>query len=146
MCKFMAYADDTQLLVFGKDLESLEKKVVEVINIAQNWYNKNGMKNNASKSEILVVSRKKSDKIKIKVFEEGLPKIVKSKIFIKILGVYIDKTLSWYKQINIVKRNATNVIRKVHRVNKFLPMKLKMTLYNTLIVPVFNYADIIGGV
>ena len=92
MCKFMAYADDTQLLVFDKDLENLEKKVLEVINVAQNWYTKNGMKNNASKSEILVVSRKKSDKIKIKVFDEGLPKIVKSKTFIKILVVYIDKT------------------------------------------------------
>ena len=145
MCKFMAYADDTQLLVFDKNLENLGEKVKEVIDVAQNWYNKNGMKNNASKSEILIVSRKKTDKIKIKVIEEGLPKIVKSKIFIKILGVYIDKTLSWFKQINIVKRNATNVIRKVHRINKFLPMKLKMTLYNTLIVPIFNYADIIWG-
>ena len=36
LCKFMAYADDTQLLVFDKDLESLEGKVKNVINVAQN--------------------------------------------------------------------------------------------------------------
>merc|ERR1712121_383791 len=38
-----------------------------------------------------------------------------------------------------------NVIRKIHRINKFLPMKLKMTLYNTLITPILNSADIIWG-
>ena len=103
------------------------------------------MKNNSSKSEILVISTKKSDNIKIDVLEEGILKVVKSKKSIKILGVHIDKTLSWSKQIGIVKKNATNIIRKIHRINKFLPLKLKMILYNTLIVPIFNYADIIWG-
>ena len=77
--------------------------------------------------------------------EEGKQKIVKSKRSIKVLGVHIDKTLSWSKQIGVVKKNATNIIRKIHRINKFLPLKLKMILYNTLIVPIFNYADIIWG-
>ena len=145
VCKFMAYADDTQLLVYDKTLEGLKEKIESVINLAQNWYNKNGMKNNSSKSEILVVSTKKSDKIKINVLENGEQKIVKSKKWIKILGVYVDHILSWSKQINIVKKNATNVIRQIHRINKFLPLKLKMTLYNTLITPILNYADIIWG-
>ena len=144
-CKFMAYADDTQLLVFDNDLDKLKQKVETVLQVAQTWYNKNGMKNNSSKSEILIVSTKKGDKIAITVEEEGKEKTVKSKKWIKILGVYIDQKLTWAKQINIVKRNATNIIRKIHRINKFLPLKLKMTLYNTLIVPIFNYADIIWG-
>ena len=145
VCKFMAYADDTQLLVYDKTVDGLKEKIVTIINLAQPWYNKNGMKNNSSKSEILVVSTKKSDKLKINVLEDGKQKIVKSKKWIKILGVYIDHILSWSKQINIVKKNATNVIRKIHRINKFLPLKLKMTLYNTLITPILNYADIIWG-
>ena len=144
-CKFMAYADDTQLLVFDKNLENLKKKVENVIEVAQNWYNQNGMKNNSSKSEILVISTKKEDKILIEVLENGQKKFVKSKKWIKVLGVYIDHLLSWSKQIGVVKKNATNIIRKIHRINKFLPLKLKLTLYNTLIVPIFNYADIIWG-
>ena len=143
--KFIAYADDTQLLVYDTNLENLTEKVEHVIIEAQKWYEKNGMKNNSSKSEILVISSKKSDKIKINVTEEGKQKIVKSKKWIKILGVFIDHLLSWSKHISAVKKNATNVIRKIHRINKFLPFKLKMTLYNTLIVPIFNYADVIWG-
>merc|ERR1711867_11986 len=126
ICKFKAYADDTQLLVFDKDLSKLKEKIENVINLAQNWYNKNGMKNNSSKSEILVISTNKTDKLRIDVLEEGIQKKVKSKNSIKVLGVHIDKTLSWSKQIGIVKRNATNIIRKIHRINKFLPLKLKM--------------------
>ena len=144
-CKFMAYADDTQLLVFDKNLGNLKEKVENVIKVAQNWYSTNGMKNNSSKSEILVISTKKTDKMAIEVLENGITKVVKSKKWIKVLGVYIDHLLSWSKQIGIVKKNATNVIRKIHRINKFLPLKVKLTLYNTLIVPIFNYADIIWG-
>ena len=58
-CKFISCADDTQLLVFDDNLEGLKQKVIKVINVAQNWYERNGMKNNSSKSEILVVSTKK---------------------------------------------------------------------------------------
>ena len=43
--------------------------------------------------------------------------------------------------VGMVKKRATNIIRKIHRINKFLPLKLKLILYNTLIVPIFNYAD-----
>ena len=75
----------------------------------------------------------------------AVKKIIKSKNWIKVLGVYIDHLLSWSKQIGSVKKNATNIIRKIHRINKFLPLKLKLTLYNTLIVPIFNYADVIWG-
>ena len=128
----MAYADDTQLLVFDKNLETLKNKVENVIEVAQNWYNKNGMKNNSSKSEILVISTKKTDKILVEVLENKEKKIVKSKNWIKVLGVYIDHLLSWSKQIGMVKKRATNIIRNIHRVNKFLPLKLKLTLYNTL--------------
>ena len=64
---------------------------------------------------------------------------------IRVLGIDIDEQLTWTKQVNKIKRNSKNVIRKVHRINKFLPLKLKMTLYQTLISPLFNYADIIWG-
>ena len=51
--------------------------------------------------------------------ENGDKKMVKSKNWIKVLGVYIDHLLSWSKQIGMVKKRATNIIRKIHRVNKF---------------------------
>ena len=43
-------------------LENLKNKVENVIEVAQSWYSANGMKNNSSKSEILVISTKKLTK------------------------------------------------------------------------------------
>ena len=176
-CKFLSYADDTQLVVSAKNDDALVPKIENVINIAQNWYEKNGMKNNSSKSEVLVIShitkipleiKNKSTKnknptkitkskdpkfknlsiihpLKINVKEKEKNAQIYPKKSIKVLGVEIDEQLTWTKQVNKVKRNAINVIRKVHRINKFLPLKLRMTLYQTLISPLFNYADIIWG-
>ena len=83
-----------------KNKENLKNKVGNVIKVAENWYSANGMKNNSSKSEILVISTKKTDKILNEVLENGVKKIVKSKNWIKVLGVYIDHMLSWSKQIH----------------------------------------------
>ena len=43
-----------------KNKENLKNKVENVIKVAENWYSANGMKNNSSKSEILVISTKKN--------------------------------------------------------------------------------------
>ena len=40
----------------------------------------------------------------IKVMDEGMIKEVKTKNSVKILGVHVDKDLSFTKQINILKR------------------------------------------
>ena len=79
----------------------------------------------------------------IKVIDEGKEVTIKSKRVIKILGVFIDSRLDWTKQINSVKRNATNIIRNLHRVKHILPVTEKIKLYNALVTPHFSYADVV---
>ena len=155
------------MLVTADNDEALIPKIENVINLAQNWYEKNGMKNNSSKSEVLVISHRKKiplefkrnrmkDKNKSKITKTKNPLyknlsilhpleinvrekeklvLIHPKKSIRVLGIDIDEQLTWTKQVNKIKRNSINVIRKVHRINKFLPLKLKMTLYQTLISP-----------
>ena len=99
------------------------------------------MKNNAGKSEVILISKKPLKTQKFSVLENNTPKLVETKKSIEILGVIIDQTLSWTKQINIMKKNAIDTIRKVHRINRFIPRKLRLILYKTLISPKFNYAE-----
>ena len=145
ICKFSAYADDTQLIVSAKTLPELKVKIENVIQIAERWYSRNGMKNNAGKSEVILISKKPLKTQKFTVLENNIPKIVETKKSIEILGVIIDQTPSWTKQINIRKKNAIDTISKVHRINRFIPRKLRLILYKTLISPKFIYANIIWG-
>ena len=145
-CHIMSYADDTQLVVTAESLPTLIHKIEEVINIAQTWYSTNSMKNNTKKSEILIINAKKNLKhINIKVKEGN--KIIKihPKPSIEILGVQLDEKLNWSKQILSVKKKAFNSIRCIHRVNPFLPVKLRIFLYITLVTPIFDYADVVWG-
>lgn len=144
-CKIVAYADDTQLLVEAASLNQLIKKIEDIISTAQNWYSKNSMKNNSSKTEVLIMNTRKYNlkniAIKVKVDEELIS--IEPSSHIEILGVIIDDQLNWTKQVNSVKRTALNSIRNLHRINHLLPTKLKVNLYNALVIPHFDYADVV---
>lgn len=146
-CKMAAYADDTQLIVDAKNLPQLKAKIEEIIKIAQQWYTENSMKNNISKTEILIINKAQANmkNEEVNVNHEGKQITLKPQPFIKILGVFIDSQLNWKKQVNHVKKKALNTTRCLHRVNHLLPIKEKINLYNALIVPHFDYADIIWG-
>lgn len=146
-CKIVAYADDTQLLVDATSLNQLVKNIENIITVAQKWYTKNSMKNNIGKTEVLIINSRKENlintSIKIKAEEESIS--LKPKSYIKILGILIDDQLNWSKQVNNVKSKSLNSIRNLHRVNHLLPTKLKVNLYNALIAPHFDYADVVWG-
>ena len=143
-CKMVAYADDTQLIVDAKNEAQLKTAIEEIIQLAQTWYTQNSMKNNIGKTEILVVNNNQPN-MEIRLNDEGEEIVVKTKPVIKILGVLIDEKLNWEKQINNVKKKSLNTMRSLHRVNHLLPLKEKINLYNSLLTPQFDYADIIWG-
>ena len=87
------------------------------------------MKNNISKSEILLITPGRTQhKLKITVTDEGKPVTIKTSECIKILGVKIDAQLNWKKQINAVKKKAMNTIRNLNRTNHLLPMEHRLQL------------------
>ena len=145
-CKIVSYADDTQLIVQADNHPMLIKKIEEIIDTAQKWYTTNSMKNNTGKSEILIINSKnigKLKKINIKVKEGKKTIKIHPKPFIEVLGVKIDQNLNWSKQVASVKKKAFNTIRCIHRVNPMLPVKMRIFLYNTLVTPLLDYADVI---
>ena len=86
---------------------------------------------------------KKAGRLKIKIIEENVEKVIYGEKHLKILGIFIDQALSWDKNTSHIKQKATNTIRNVHRINKLLPMKQKRVLYNSLVTPHFTYGDIL---
>ena len=143
ICDVFSYADDTQLLVSADNLDELKTKIGTAMSTAQSWYDKNLMKNNIGKTEVIVFSRNKKEKLELKI--RGVKKKIKSKPCIKILGIHIDNKLTFNKQIKKTKKKAMNAARKVHRINKFLPLKERLLLYHALISPLFDYGDVIFG-
>ena len=98
-CKIISYADDSQILVSAKSSKQIKNLLEGLISTAQAWYTANSLLINASKSEVMIISRRKrNEEIHIEVTEEGRRKRLHLKKHIKILGVHIDKELNWNKQ------------------------------------------------
>ena len=143
-CKVLSYADDTQLIVSGSSKYEVKKKLEELIRTAQNWYTKNSLMNNASKTEIIIIGKNRKNEntpTYIEVMEDGKRKKPEPQKNIKVLGIYIDDQLNWDKQTQYVRKKANNSIRNLHRVNQLIPIKHRVLLYNSLVAAHYNYVD-----
>ena len=146
ICKTLCYADDTQLLISADTEEDLKAKTKKAIEAAQSWFKENSLKINTDKTKILMFDTNKDpETLQIQVNDGQLTHTLKPKPHLKVLGIYIDKDLNWKKQINIVKKNSMNVVRNVHRLNRFLSLKHRINIYNGIISPLFDYGDILWG-
>ena len=143
-CKVLSYADDTQLIVSGNTKHDVKRNLEHLIKTAQNWYTKNSLMNNASKTEIIIIGKKENNENSltyIEVMEDGKVKKLKPQENIKVLGIYIDDQLNWNQQTQNVRKKANNSIRNLHRTNQLIPIRHRVLLYNTLVAPHYNYVD-----
>ena len=55
----------------------------------------------------------------------------------------VDNQLTWRNHIGQIKQRTTNAIRNIARANKVLSLPSRLTLVNALVVPHYNYGDVI---
>ena len=63
----------------------------------------------------------------------------------KLLGVFVDSTLSWKKQIAHVKQCVSFKLSLLRRIRKYLPFETRILFYNFYIKPVIEYCCIVWG-
>ena len=63
----------------------------------------------------------------------------------KLLGVIIDKHLSWEKQIDTVCLNITRKISLLKLLSKYIYKASMNTYYNSYILPIFDFGCLIWG-
>lgn len=140
-CFVNLFADDTLISVSGKNI----KEIIEILNneliALYDWLCKNRLKLNTEKTKCMIVGSKANCK---KCIELGLEiKICDSVITlvseIKYLGVYLDPQLSFSNQIDYVCKKIGKKIGFFYRISKYLSQWSKMLIFNTIILPHFNY-------
>ena len=81
------------------------------------------------------------DKFEIDLDNEVI-KMVESQ---KLLGVLIDKHLTWDKQTDAVCLNITRRITPLKSLSKYIEKTSMNTYYNSYIFPIFDYGCLIWG-
>ena len=135
-CKLVSYADDTQLVHSGlptdSGLEDLRTIIESDLKMAAAWYKTNGLKINPTKTEFLVVGTpaqtRKSASLRVK-FEDS---VLSSSDNIKILGITIDKNLTWHHQTGKVVKKCFSALVTINKLRHVLPTQTVKTLIQTL--------------
>ena len=143
--KVVSYADDTQFIITGKSMESVKQKAEQLIERAETWYRSNSLMSNPSKTELIVFTPTKynGNLLTVSSTENGRKFNLEASDSLKILGVHIDRDMSWKTHISKLRSKTIGIVKHLHRINKLLPMRSKLQLYDSLVASHLNYADVI---
>jgi len=121
------YADDTTLYCVGDSTRDLSMRLNADLAGVANWVEKNGLKLNESKTQMLLLSRRKRAKELEKVVVKLNEKEVEWSEKVKLLGVWIDEGLTWKAHIEAVRRKCFGGLAKLRRLWDALPAVTKKT-------------------
>lgn len=142
------YADDITLKAASKDLPSVRARSLnEDLNWLSQWMSANRLILNLKKTLCMVVgtamrlSTLQTEELNITVDGTRIQQVETCKL----LGVTVDRTLSWGDQINNVCRNLSSKLGLIKHLRPVLPANALKSLYSAIVVPVFDYCDVVWG-
>ena len=77
----------------------------------------------------------------VKVNNTPLERVIKHKS----LGVKIDESWNWRLHIDTISKKISAGLAILKRVSHFIPFDTKVNMYNTLVMPYFNYCSAVWG-
>jgi hypothetical protein len=141
------YADDLQIYAAASvdDLPLLISQVNSDLESIRSWAFKFGLKVNAKKSQAIVIGspffiKRLSDVVVPDILFDGISIPFSSTV--RNLGITIDQTLSWSPHIAEVSKNIFGSLHSLRRLQNFLPLHTKLTLTQSLLLPLLDYGDI----
>ena len=145
-CELVMYADDT-VIYYSGSLKNVEHCINSDLSRLAVWFSDNRLTLNIPKSKFMVFGTAQSANFKsaqaICAQLNGTA-LERTKNF-KYLGVIVNENMSWADQVDLISKKINQRIGVIRRVSKIVPLDSRVTLYNSLVAPLFDYGDIIWG-
>ena len=144
-CNVSLYADDTVIYFSSSDISVVEDKLNSDLASLSRWLNENLLTLNETKCKFFIFgSNQKLAKIKKISLQINGCQIHDEDSF-KYLGVIMHKNMTWLDHIDQLNVKLCQRLRVLRRVKHLLHRDARITLYNSLILPLFDYADVVWG-
>ena len=142
-CKLLLYADDSALLVSGKDVLEIERILSVELGAVNEWLCENRLSLHLGKTQsILFGSKKRISKCsELHVTCNG--SVIGSESEVTYLGAISDQTLSGASTARSIITKSTNKLKFLYRNVRSLDSKSKAMLTSALIQCHFDYASAI---
>ena len=136
-CDIFNYADDNSLSCYDKNSLSLKCKLEHACEVAIDWFDANLMKANPEKFQAIVLPGHKSQDI---CFDIRGHEIIPEKV-VKLLGVYLDNSLSFDDHISHLCKNAAKQTGALRRLAPLLNLNIKSKIYDAFLLSNFRYCS-----
>ena len=139
------YADDLQIYttVATNNICSAVTKINSDLQIISTWSKSFGLSINPTKSQVCVFGNPKQ----LSKVLSPLPPIMLDNICLDVsasvnnLGIRMDSTFSWSPHVSELSRKIFCAIGRLRKWKNLLPLKTKILLAHTLLLPILDYAD-----
>ena len=141
--KIQLYADDILLYVSSSSVTDIEFMLSEDLKHIIEWLNNNFFYLNYSKTKIML-SGTHQRLTRIDTFLVKAKDTVLSRVYqFKYLGIILDPSLSWNDHVDYIGRRVSMSLGMLRRARKIIPRESCITLYNAMILPIFDYCAVI---
>ena len=141
--KFSLYADDTVLYVSGDDAGVCTQMIQTNLDRFSEWCNLNALKINSDKTKFLIFGTskrvKKTGHLQLNINNMPIQQVPSYKY----LGMTLDSSLSYKPYLASVVRTVSHKIYLLSRVKKFMSSRSSLLVYKSMILPFFDYADVV---
>jgi exonuclease III len=143
------YADDTTLSTtlnyFSENISdsNIDRKLNTEIEKITKWLKLNKLSLNVQKTKAMIfhTSRRKIRNPKLKIESNDILFVTE----FNFLGIHLDSNLRWQTHINKISNKISRANGIFNRMKHILPENILLTLYNTLVLPHFNYGVLLWG-
>ena len=138
------FADDTNLLVVGKDLLNIQKQINLDLRYLCGWLNANKISLNASKTELIIFRDPRkiyNHELKIKLNGKRL---IPCKS-VKYLGIYIDCHFNWKVHQTEIPSKLSRAIGMLCKIRHFVNQETLRMIYYGIFSSILMYGSQIWG-
>ena len=136
------YADDNTIYAAGDNFSEVKTSLERAFIVVSNWFSENGLQLNASKCKFLCLGRNSCDDPLELVLGSTR---VKESDSVKLLGIILDKMLSFEEHVSMLCKKANAKISALRRIASFFSQEQKKVLANSFIFSNFSYCPLIWG-
>ena len=133
------FADDNTLYSVGKNIENVISDLKTDLVGVMEWFKINSLKANPGKFQFMVLGNKDERSFNIHINNVK----TKNSNEVTLVGIKIDKNLTFKKHISELCRRASYKLHTLRRIRKYLTADKAKLLANDFINSQFNYAPLI---
>ncbi len=138
-------ADDTVLYYFSNTSQDLEEKLSAGLRNVCVWLNENKLTLNTKKTKFMIIgsSRKLSniDSVTVKVAGSNIERVEE----FSYLGITFSTNMTWTEHVNQLCSKISKRLGLLKRIKHLLPRYARLLFYKSLILPLFDYGDLVWG-